>query len=120
MHHHVGGDFALLAAWATMGERNLETGLVVLRHRLCPDLTETVLATGSRIERTLPFTPKGSLSSIYLASDPITALMEAGRGLISGQPTLTLAAFAIVVGLVAGFVIWAIRGLRRAEAAGAA
>jgi hypothetical protein len=20
MHHHVGGDFALLAAWATMGE----------------------------------------------------------------------------------------------------
>jgi hypothetical protein len=28
--------------------------LVVLRHRLCPDLTETVLATGSRIERTLP------------------------------------------------------------------
>ena len=52
--------------------------------------------------------------------NPITALMEAGRGLISGEPTLTLASFAIVVGLIAGFVIWAIRGLRRAEAAGAA
>jgi ABC-2 type transport system permease protein len=51
--------------------------------------------------------------------NPITALMESGRGLISGEPTLTLAAFAIVVGLIAGFVIWAIRGLRRAEAAGA-
>ena len=52
--------------------------------------------------------------------NPITALMEAGRGLISGRPELTLAAFAIVSGLIAGFVLWAIRGLRRAEAAGAA
>jgi ABC-2 type transport system permease protein len=52
--------------------------------------------------------------------NPITALMESGRGLISGEPTLTLAAFAIVVGLVAGFVLWAVRGLKRAEAAGAA
>ena len=52
--------------------------------------------------------------------NPITALMEAGRGLIAGRPELTLAAFAIAVGLIAGFVIWAILGLRRAEAAGAA
>jgi ABC-2 type transport system permease protein len=50
--------------------------------------------------------------------NPITALMEAGRGLISGEPEETLAAFGIVVGLVAGFGLWAIRGLRRAEAAG--
>jgi ABC-2 type transport system permease protein len=50
--------------------------------------------------------------------NPITALLESGRGLISGEPELTLAAFAIVFGLVAGFTIWAIRGLRRAEAAG--
>jgi ABC-2 type transport system permease protein len=50
--------------------------------------------------------------------NPITALLEAGRGLISGEPVRTLAAFAIVVGLIGGFVLWAIRGLRRAEAAG--
>ncbi|MFL5917657.1 MAG: ABC transporter permease [Gaiellaceae bacterium] len=50
--------------------------------------------------------------------NPITALLESGRGLISGEPELTLAAFAIVFGLIAGFTIWAIRGLRRAEAAG--
>jgi ABC-2 type transport system permease protein len=50
--------------------------------------------------------------------NPITALLEAGRGLISGEPELTLAAFSIVVGLIAGFSFWAIRGLRRAEAAG--
>lgn len=50
--------------------------------------------------------------------NPLTALLEAGRGLISGRPELTAAAFAIVLGLVAGFGLWAIRGLRRAEAAG--
>ena len=49
---------------------------------------------------------------------PVTALLEAGRGLISGGPELTLAAFAIVVGLIGGFSVWAVRGLRRAEAAG--
>jgi len=55
---------------------------------------------------------------VVASVNPITALMEAGRGLISGRPQLTLAAFSIVLGLIAGFVLWAIRGLRRAEAAG--
>jgi len=50
--------------------------------------------------------------------NPVTALLEAGRGLISGQPELTLAAFAIAVGLIVGFAFWALGGLRRAEAAG--
>ncbi len=50
--------------------------------------------------------------------NPITALLEAGRGLIAGEPELTLAAFAIVFGLILGFSLWALRGLRSAEAAG--
>jgi ABC-type multidrug transport system permease subunit len=50
--------------------------------------------------------------------NPITALLEAGRGFISGRPELRLAAFAIAVGLIAGFAAWAFRGLKRAEAAG--
>jgi ABC-2 type transport system permease protein len=50
--------------------------------------------------------------------NPVTALLEAGRGLIAGEPELTLAAFAIVVGLILGFSLWAVRGLRSAEAAG--
>jgi ABC-type multidrug transport system permease subunit len=50
--------------------------------------------------------------------NPITALLEAGRGFISGAPELTLAAFAIAAGLILGFAVWAVRGLRRAEAAG--
>jgi ABC-type multidrug transport system permease subunit len=50
--------------------------------------------------------------------NPITALLEAGRGFISGRPELTLAAFAIAAGLILGFAVWALRGLRSAEAAG--
>jgi ABC-2 type transport system permease protein len=50
--------------------------------------------------------------------NPITPLMEAGRGLISGRPDRTLASFGILVGLLVGFVFWAVRGLRHAEAAG--
>lgn len=50
--------------------------------------------------------------------NPITPLLEAGRGFISGRPELSLTAFAIAVGLILGFAAWAVRGLRRAEAAG--
>ena len=50
--------------------------------------------------------------------NPITPLLEEGRGLISGDPTRTLLSFAIALGLVGGFVLWAARGLKRAEAAG--
>jgi ABC-2 type transport system permease protein len=50
--------------------------------------------------------------------NPLTPMLEAGRGLISGSPELTLPAFAIALGLIAGFGVWALRGLRRAEAAG--
>jgi len=50
--------------------------------------------------------------------NPITPLLEEGRGLISGQPDKTLLAFAILFGLLAFFSVWAIRGLWRAEAAG--
>jgi ABC-2 type transport system permease protein len=50
--------------------------------------------------------------------NPITPLLEAGRGFISGQPELRLAAFSIVFGLILGFATWAVRGLRSAESAG--
>ncbi len=50
--------------------------------------------------------------------NPLTAMLESGRGFISGEPTRTLAAFVIAVALGAGFSLWAVRGLRKAEAAG--
>jgi len=50
--------------------------------------------------------------------NPMTALFEAGRGFISGAPTEVLLAFAAAVGLSLLFAVWAVRGLRAAEAAG--
>jgi ABC-type multidrug transport system permease subunit len=50
--------------------------------------------------------------------NPLTALLESGRGFISGERTLTLVAFAIAAGLILGFATWAVRGLRKAEVAG--
>jgi ABC-2 type transport system permease protein len=50
--------------------------------------------------------------------NPVTALLEAGRGLISGDPVLVGAAFAIGLALSALFALWARGGLRSAEAAG--
>ena len=51
--------------------------------------------------------------------NPVTALLEAGRGLISGEPDHVALAFAVIAGLVVVFSAWALRGLRSAERAGA-
>jgi ABC-2 type transport system permease protein len=50
--------------------------------------------------------------------NPATFLLEAGRGLIVGDPVEVAAAFAVAVGAVALFALWALRGLRSAETAG--
>jgi ABC-2 type transport system permease protein len=50
--------------------------------------------------------------------NPVTALLEAGRGFISGDPVLVATSFAIATGLAALFTLWARGGLRSAESAG--
>jgi ABC-2 type transport system permease protein len=50
--------------------------------------------------------------------NPATALLNAGRGLISGGPGDVALGFACAAGLVAAFALWAVRGLRSAERAG--
>jgi ABC-2 type transport system permease protein len=50
--------------------------------------------------------------------NPVTALLEAGRGFISGEPVVVALAFAVGVTLPVLFGLWANGGLRRAEAAG--
>jgi ABC-2 type transport system permease protein len=50
--------------------------------------------------------------------NPVTALLEAGRGFISCDPVLVAASFAIALALSALFALWARGGLRSAEAAG--
>jgi ABC-type multidrug transport system permease subunit len=50
--------------------------------------------------------------------NPVTLLLEAGRGFVSGQEASSAAAFAVGIGLLFAFLLWALRGLRKAEAAG--
>jgi len=50
--------------------------------------------------------------------NPITALLEAGRGFISGDPAVVGLAFTVAVALPVLFSLWARGGLRNAEAAG--
>ena len=50
--------------------------------------------------------------------NPITALLEAGRGFISGNPTVIALAFGVGIVLPLLFGLWSRGGLRRAEAAG--
>jgi ABC-2 type transport system permease protein len=50
--------------------------------------------------------------------NPVTALLEAGRGFISGEPEVVALAFTIAVTLPILFALWARGGLKRAEAAG--
>jgi ABC-2 type transport system permease protein len=50
--------------------------------------------------------------------DPVTHIMETGRELLAGQQADFLAALAIALGLAALLAVFAIRGLRKAEAAG--
>jgi ABC-2 type transport system permease protein len=50
--------------------------------------------------------------------NPLTRVLEAGRGFLAGSPTQVAAAFGAALALAAGFSLWALRGLRKAEAAG--
>ena len=67
------------------------------------------------------YVPLGLLSGwihAVASVNPVTALLEAGRGFIAGDPTLIALAFGIGATLPVLFALWARGGLRRAEAAG--
>ncbi|HZN21612.1 MAG TPA: ABC transporter permease [Gaiellaceae bacterium] len=51
--------------------------------------------------------------------NPVTYLLETGRGFIAGDAPHVLGAFALAIAMGAGFWTWAFLGLRKAEAAGA-
>ena len=53
------------------------------------------------------------------ALNPLTYLLETGRGFVAGDAPHVLLAFAIAIGMGVFFWTWAFLGLRRAEAAGA-
>jgi ABC-2 type transport system permease protein len=49
--------------------------------------------------------------------NPVTPLLESGRGLIIGDPVEIILAFAVALGMAAALGLFAVRGLHRAEAA---
>ena len=51
--------------------------------------------------------------------NPVTYILETGRGFVAGDAPHIAGAFAIALGLGLVFWMWAFRGLRNAEAAGA-
>jgi ABC-2 type transport system permease protein len=59
----------------------------------------------------------GWIHTIAVAN-PLTRLLEAGRGFLSGEPVDVGVAFGAAFALALAFSLWAFRGLKRAEAAG--
>lgn len=51
--------------------------------------------------------------------NPLTFILEAGRGFIQGEPTQVFKGFGVAAGLLLVFAVWARLGLRRAEQVGA-
>jgi ABC-2 type transport system permease protein len=51
-------------------------------------------------------------------ANPLTRLIEAVRSLLAGQPFEVGIAYAVAFGLILVFAVWALGGLRRAEATG--
>jgi ABC-2 type transport system permease protein len=51
--------------------------------------------------------------------NPLTYLLETGRGFVAGDAPHVVGAFAIAIGMGVAFWTWALFGLRKAEAAGA-
>jgi len=52
--------------------------------------------------------------------NPVTRLLEAGRGFMAGHEVSVLLAYGLGVGLVVLFSVWSLSGMRSAEAAGGA
>ena len=55
---------------------------------------------------------------VVATANPLTRLLETGRGLLAGSPPHVLLTYGLAAGLAAAFLAWAMRGLRSAEAAG--
>jgi ABC-2 type transport system permease protein len=49
--------------------------------------------------------------------NPLTALLEAGRGFLAGDPVSVAVSFLAGFGLVVAFFVWAMRGMRKAAQA---
>jgi ABC-2 type transport system permease protein len=60
---------------------------------------------------------QGWIHAVALVN-PLTRVIEAARGLLAGSPTDVAVAYGTGIALAVVFSLWAVRGLRKAEAAG--
>jgi ABC-2 type transport system permease protein len=61
------------------------------------------------------FVPRALLTGWLRDVNPVTVLLEAGRGLLAGQPVRVALAFGLTSAMTVLLALWALRGLRRAE-----
>jgi ABC-2 type transport system permease protein len=66
----------------------------------------------------VPLTLLSGWIEVAATINPVTYFLEAGRGLLSGLPEYVAAAFGAATALGILFALWAMRGMRKAEAAG--
>ena len=55
---------------------------------------------------------------VVATANPVTRVLESGRGFVAGAPTEVGIAYGAALALAVGFSVWAWRGLRKAETAG--
>ena len=66
----------------------------------------------------VPLALLGSTLHAFARFNPVTYALEAGRGLLAGDPTHVALGFGLPLAAAIVFSVWALRGLRSAEAAG--
>ena len=66
----------------------------------------------------VPLTLLSGWFHVVATVNPVTYLLEAGRSRVSGAPEYVAAAFGAAFCLLLVLSVWAVLGMRRAEAAG--
>jgi ABC-2 type transport system permease protein len=66
----------------------------------------------------VPLALLGSTLHAVARLNPVTYALEAGRGLLAGDPTHVALGFGLPLTAAVVLSVWALRGLRSAEAAG--
>ena len=66
----------------------------------------------------VPLALLGDTLHTFARLNPVTYALEAGRGFLAGDPTHVALGFGLPLLAAIVFSVWALRGLRSAEAAG--
>ena len=66
----------------------------------------------------VPLALLGDTLHAFAQYNPVTYALESGRGFLAGDPTHVALGFGLPLAAAVLFTVWAMRGLRSAEAAG--